>query len=394
MLGASEVFLCRHARQFRENRSNPMMHPNVLTNTLLLSLLIVLMLWRSPLYSNSLDTIPKDTKLHITGFIDVFYVYDVNKPVTSQRQSFLFNHNRHNEFNLNLALVNFAWNADRYRANLALQVGTYAQDNYAAEQGLLKNIFEAYVGLALNKRSNLWVDVGIFSSHLGFESAISMDNMTLTRSLVAENSPYYLSGAKLSYQASEKWKALFIVSNGWQRIQRVQGNSLLSLGAQLVFSPNDRWSLNWSTFYGTDDPDNQRRMRWFNNFYVQGELTDRWRVLGGIDVGIQESLTSQNKTDRWSGLTFISQYQWSKRWSSSVRYEHYQDPNAVIISSQNNVYFKASGISFNLDYVPQANVIWRIECRNMHNPNGQYFELMSGNSQNNLILASAISMKF
>jgi hypothetical protein len=52
----------------------------------------------------------------------------------------------------------------------------------------LKNIYEANVGISLNKKNNLWVDAGVMPSHIGFESAISMDNWYLTRSLLAENS--------------------------------------------------------------------------------------------------------------------------------------------------------------------------------------------------------------
>ncbi len=43
--------------------------------------------------------------LTISGFTDIFYVYDFNQPQGNYRQAFLFNHNRHNEFNLNLGLL-------------------------------------------------------------------------------------------------------------------------------------------------------------------------------------------------------------------------------------------------------------------------------------------------
>jgi hypothetical protein len=37
--------------------------------------------------------------LNVSGFLEVFYVYDFNQPKGTKRQSFLFNHNRHNEIN-------------------------------------------------------------------------------------------------------------------------------------------------------------------------------------------------------------------------------------------------------------------------------------------------------
>ncbi|MGE0568812.1 MAG: outer membrane beta-barrel protein [Bacteroidia bacterium] len=115
-------------------------------------------------------------KVNLCGFVDVFYVYDFSQPPGASRQPFLFNHNRHNEFNLNLGFIKISTQHQKYRANIALQCGTYANDNYTSEPGLLKNIFEANAGISLNKKNNLWLDAGIFASHIGFESTISLEN--------------------------------------------------------------------------------------------------------------------------------------------------------------------------------------------------------------------------
>jgi hypothetical protein len=181
--------------------------------------ILVLIISSAQLFSQDSSWSSRPT-VEVMGFADVFYAYDFNDPQGSVRQPFFFNHNRHNEFNLNLGLIDFQVSHEKYRANLGFQTGVYANDNYASEPGRLKTIYEAFIGLSLNKKSNLWLDAGIFPSHLGFESAISMDNPTLTRSLVAESSPYFLSGVKLSYQPNEKWDLSFTACNGWQRIKR------------------------------------------------------------------------------------------------------------------------------------------------------------------------------
>ncbi|MCB0737764.1 MAG: outer membrane beta-barrel protein, partial [Bacteroidetes bacterium] len=135
----------------------------------------------------------------LQAYSDVFHAYDFNRPATPYRQPFLFNHNRHNEVNLNLASAGFKLINSKYRANIMFQAGTYVQDNLAAEQSSLRSIQEASIGLPLHKSRKWWFYAGIFPSHLGFENANSIENMTLTRSLVAENSPYFLSGAALTY---------------------------------------------------------------------------------------------------------------------------------------------------------------------------------------------------
>src|SRR5688572_9097184 len=88
-------------------------------------------------YPDSSQTIKPE--INISGFIDVYYAYDFNKPRTNYRQPFLYNHNRHNEFNLNLGFLKLSAIHSKYRANLALQAGTYPADNYAAEPQALQH---------------------------------------------------------------------------------------------------------------------------------------------------------------------------------------------------------------------------------------------------------------
>ena len=245
--------------------------------------------------------------LTFSGFTDVFYIYDMNQPQGDYRQPFLFNHNRHNEFNLNLGMFKLGLENAKYRANIAMQTGTYANDNYAAEPGLLKNIFEANIGISLNQKNNLWLDAGILPSHIGFESAISMDNMTLTRSLSAENSPYFLTGAKLCYNPSEKWEIAGLIVNGWQRIKRLEGNSLQSFGTQVNFSPTNKTTINWSTFIGTDNPDITRRIRYFNNLFGQFQLTEKLGLIVGADIGAQQETKGSSIYNIWFMNNFFQE---------------------------------------------------------------------------------------
>lgn len=163
--------------------------------------------------------------LKITGYLEAYYIYDFSNPVDHNRPGFFYSFNRHNEVNLNFGYIQAAYEQDRVRGKLALMTGTYANANLAAEPGVLKNVFEANAGVKLSKNHNLWVDAGIFASHIGFESAIGATCWNMTRSILADNSPYYEAGAKISYTTSdEKWFISGLLLNGWQRIQRVSGN--------------------------------------------------------------------------------------------------------------------------------------------------------------------------
>ncbi|MBW2961097.1 porin [Mesonia aestuariivivens] len=355
-------------------------------------LFITLFLTSASTFAQEDSTWQQKPQVNLVGFADVFYVYDFNQPQGTQRQSFLYNHNRHNEFNLNLGLVKLNVEHSKYRANLALQTGTYANDNYAAEPGVLKNIFEANIGISLNKENNLWLDAGILPSHIGFESAISMDNPTLTRSLLAENSPYFLTGAKLTFNPNEKWELAGLVANGWQRIQRLEGNSLLSFGTQVNYSPTDKVTLNWSTFIGTDDPDDTRRMRYFNNLYGQFQLTEKLNLIAGFDLGVQQRFKESSDYDVWLTPIIIGKYSLNDKWKTAIRAEYYQDETGIIIPTGTRNGFQTTGLSVNLDYSPTPRIACRVEARWL-NSKDAIFENKSNLVKDNFIVGASIAIK-
>jgi hypothetical protein len=310
------------------------------------------------------STLQATNPLHFSGFVEAYYSYDFNKPVDNNRPWFLYSHNRHNEFNVNLAFIKGSYNAERIRANIALATGTYMTANYAAEPGVLKNIYEANVGAKISKHKNLWVDAGIFSSHIGFESAHSPSCLVLTRSIIADNSPYYESGAKITYLSDNgKWLLSAMALNGWQRIHRVDGNSLMSWGTQVTFTPSGKASINYSTFVGTDKPDSARQWRHFHNLYGIFNLSDKLELIVDFDIGQEQQSKGSSAYNTWYGTSNILQYAFAKTWAAAVRAEYYSDKNGVIISTGTPNGFKTSGVSVNVDKKAGDHFLWRTEFR-------------------------------
>lgn len=341
------------------------------------------------------DTTPvKDRPLlNFSGYLENYYVYDVNKPTGTKRQPFLFNHNRHHSFQLNLGYLKINIEQKNYRMNFGLQAGTYVEDNYSAEPGPLKFIYESNVGLSLLKNQKLWIDAGIFPSYIGFESAVSFDNFTMTRSLLAENSPYYISGIKLSYKPNQQWEFNTILCNGWQRIQKVDGNSLLSLGTQIKLTTSDNTIFNWSSFAGTDDPDSTRRWRFFNNFYTLFSLSEKLNFITGFDIGIQQTQKQSRLFQTWYSPVIIARYCFSQHWKSALRIEFFQDKNKVIIQYDAMDGFQTSGSSINLDFTPVPHFLARLEGRYLYNPQSIFIKNASF-SQNNFTLGVSFTYKF
>lgn len=339
------------------------------------------------------STSKQQVQWKVSGLVDAFYVHDFNPNNQSTRQSFLYNHNRKQEANINLALLQFNLKHDKYRVNFALQTGTYPKDNYAAERGLLRNIHEATVGLEVSQAKNLWLDIGVMPSHIGFESAISSANMTLTRSLSAENSPYFLTGAKLTWSSHPKWELAGLILTGWQRIEPVKRNSLPSFGTQMSYRHSEKMTFNWSTFAGTDDPDATRRVRLFQNFYSQIQVSNKLKLIAGFDIGIQQKTKSSSEWAKWWSPVLIGQYEIKKNWRTALRAEYYQDRTGIIISSETLTGFRTSGISLNLDYTPDDLFLFRIEGRWMHSQD-KVFESNGIPTAHNTIIAGSMSVRF
>lgn len=332
--------------------------------------------------------------LKISGYLEAYYLYDFANPEDHNRPDFVYSFNRHNEVTLNLGYLQAIYQSQKVRANFALMTGTYANANLAAEPGVLKNIFEANVGVKLSDNEELWLDAGIFPSHIGFESAIGAVCWNLSRSMLADNSPYFESGVKLSYTTdNEKWFLSGLMLNGWQRIQRVDGNNTPAFGHQVTFTPNDRITLNSSSFIGSDTPDSTRQMRYFHNFFGQFKLSDRLGLIAGLDVGAQQQAKGSSDYDTWYSPLLIAQYKVSDKVSVAARGEYYSDSNQVIITTNTPNGFQTSAFSANLDYQIEKNILWRIEARSFKSKD-IVFEQNRNPSQSNFFLATSLAISF
>lgn len=324
-----------------------------------------------------------------SGYAEIYYCYDFNEPANHLRPNFIYSHNRHNEFNLNLGFVKASYSKNNLRANVALASGTYVNANYSAEPGVLKNIYESNVGVKLSEKKNLWIDAGVFSSHIGFESAISKDCWTLTRSILADNSPYYESGLKLTYISdSSKWLFSALLLNGWQRIQRLDGNNTPAFGSQITYTPNPKITLNYSTFIGNENPDTAIQMRYFHNFYGIFHFSNKFHITAGFDYGMEQKSKGSNKYNSWYSPVLILKLVLNEKWSLSGRGEYYSDKNGVIISTGTSNGFQTMGFSINIDYKLAENAVWRIEGRSLISRDDIFTKNTSLVNRNNFITTS------
>lgn len=272
--------------------------------------------------------------------------------------------------------------------------GTYPQYNLAAEPELLQHVYEANAGVKISKSNNLWIDAGIMPSHIGYESAISKDNWTLTRSIAAENTPYYEAGAKITYTTkNEKLLLSGMLLNGWQRIQRPEANNTISFGTQLTIKPNEKTTLNWSTFVGNDKPDSVKQWRYFNNLYGIFQFSSIFGLTLGFDIGFEQDSTGSSKLNTWYSPTIVLRVTPSGKWAFAARGEYYSDESGVIIATGTANGFKTFGASLNIDRKLSDNFLWRTEIRTL-NSKDAIFNRQESNVKNNIAITASLAFTF
>lgn len=351
------------------------------------NLFLILLLCQASLLKAQNDS---NKKWHFSGYGEFYYSYDFAEPATHEKEHFIYNHKRHNEFNANLIFAKAQFNDNKIRANLSLMVGNYAQYNLSKEPTWAQFMNEANVGFKLSKNNRIWLDMGIMPSHIGFESAISADCWTLTRSILAENSPYYESGLKLSYYTQKEDLSIsFLLLNGWQKIAKPNFIQRPSFGMQINYKANEMLTLNYSNFLGTDQPDSLNALRTFHNFYAQFEGKRKFGMIAGFDLGTDKCKPSDYGV--WFAPVLIFRYTLSKKCTIAARGEYYEDKDQIIINTNTANGFRVSGLSANYDFRINQKIQWRIEGK-VYNSKDKFF---NGQTEHkNYSLTTNITVRF
>lgn len=304
----------------------------------------------------------QDSSLTINGNVDVMYSWSGNQPRNHQR-SFQTQPSRNDEIIVNHALLAFRYGSDDYRLRVALQAGTFAEANYVGADAAWKNVHELSAGARI--ANGLWIDAGIMPSHIGYESMIARDNINVSRSLIADYTPYYEAAVKLTWSPSPMIDASILLLNGWQQI--VDVNDDKAFGSQIVVRPTSALTMNWSTYVGNEPTPSGSGLRIHNNVWVQLQASDDLLLALLADACIQhrpaDSTSATDATHNMWYLALQSRYSVSDAVRIGARMEWFDDPNTILIAPANATSFRTGGASLNIDVLPSTPVLLRGEVR-------------------------------
>jgi hypothetical protein len=328
-----------------------------------------------------------DTTAHLTigAFVDGYYAYDFNRPAGHDRP-FTTQAERHDEFNLNLAYAEVRYRSPNVRGRFAVQLGTSVQANYAAESdslagfpNLLPLIQEAYAGIAVTPR--LWIDGGIFFSHIGSEGWVSIDQPTYTRSLVADFSPYYEAGIRATWQALPSLVATAVVVNGWQNI--AETNHDKAAGVRLDWTASPALLLTYSNFLGREASaaTGVHGLRFFHDFEARITPGPRLLVIPTVDFGTQAG-------DAWWGFSLAGRYAVASALAVNGRVERYDDAGGVIAPG-----LRTNGASAGID-LSRGPAMWRTEVRGFFGARDAIFPARGGPRSSDVAAVTSLALRF
>ena len=303
----------------------------------------------------------------VGAFVDGYYAWDTDRPVEFDR-SFTTQPARHAEFNVNLAYIDARITGPRIRGRIALQAGTSVQANASGEPrigavsgpSVSQFIQEAIVGYRVSP--SLWLDGGIFFSHIGSEGFISRDNPTYTRSLVSDFTPFYESGVKATWSPSSAVTAQFVVVNGWQNVSAE--NSDPAVGVRVDVAVARSLTLSYDNFIGNVAADTSRAsIRVFNEVIVQSTPSADWQLVGTFDVGTQSNVVGAGGTATWYGASVVARRRVTGRVWVVGRVERLADPDQALVRTALPAAFETNSASLGVDVALAPRLLWRVEVR-------------------------------
>jgi len=228
---------------------------------------------------------------------------------------------------------------------------------------------EAWAGVKLNK--NLWVDAGLFKTHIGTEMLYPKDNITSSITVITLYEPWSQAGVRFTYTPSEKLELTFHLLNGYNTFINV--NKEKSFGFGLTYTINDKSSFGYYNILGEALPDNDSvsHVRLLNNFIYKNQFTPKLYMLVGVDYIFQEhSDQSDSKKSAVATSALVTlQYKFKKDLAGYGRIEYFNDPNGVLVTPvatpATDPSYTCSGLTLGLEKKFTKNSYLRIEGRDL-----------------------------
>jgi hypothetical protein len=279
--------------------------------------------------------------LSITGSVDFYYRYDLNKTASSLT-SFT---NSQDQFKLGMATVKLEHKTTKMDMVADLGFGPRAQEFAYNDAGIVQAIKQLYISYSPTN----WVKFtgGTWATHIGYEVVDAYANRNYSMSYMFTNGPFSHTGVRADF-TSGKNGFMIGLSNptDWRSVPAFDQNNK-NLIAQYSYAPSDNFKLYLNYVGGRDTGDNKVH---------QYDLVINAKVNSLLSLGL-------NSTVNRSSAAFVK-YDSSRTWWGTALYVNL-DPKPWFGLTLRGEYFSdKNGVKLHpLDGAIGANVSkWMASC--------------------------------
>ena len=293
--------------------------------------------------------------------VDMFYLADWNAPSdptatgSLPHRAFDFT----GGFALAFAALDINYEGDDVGVTLNLRYGEGANRLIGnADNPVFATLKQAFA--TWRPREDLTLDVGQFDTIYGAEVADSWQNLNYTRgALYYLMQPFYHTGLRVGYEASETVGLTFLVVNGTNN--QVDFNQSPHLGAQLSLAPSDAFStaLGYytgagSSGFGGGRPSYDGDWEHFFDWVVNSSI-GMVNLVGNADLYVG----GDDGTDLYWGASLAAGLDVTDQFNPALRFEFLHDPDRFI----SGAYDYLTTTTLTLDYQPMPHLIIRLDNR-------------------------------
>ena len=317
------------------------------------------------------------SEFKISGYADAYYARYSDSVGTGNYEKFPVISPKNNEFGLNIVQLTAQYTSSKVRAIATVHYGDIPSSAWSPAFNVIQ---EANLGIKLSK--TIWLDAGLFKTHIGTEALLPKDNIANSLSVITVYEPWFQSGFKLSYAPNEKFLFCLHVLNGYNTF--VENNSEKSVGITLSYTMNEKASFGYYNLIGDEMPDSIKvsHVRFLNNFVFNYQFTPKLKAVIGVDyIGQQNSKISDDTkmASAYSAIVTL-RYQLKPKFACYGRYEMFNDDDGFLSGLGNR--YKLNDFTFGLEYKPTTNTYIRLEGRDIIMDNSQKIFRTNGENTN------------
>jgi hypothetical protein len=271
--------------------------------------------------------------LALDGSFDGSFVWSDSRPASGRLSGYTVHHVTERP-SVTLALLGATLDLRGFHARLQVGAGEgltalHAQDpSRPRASEAWRHLVEAWAGYKLPIGRGVTVDAGLFSSHIGLEVYPTRDNWNATHSFIAELSPFYQAGVRVSYAFNDRVSAKLLWLNGWNLVDQDRG--FRSLGAQLAWSSKVADAA-LNLFAGPARPGDSSDYRVFFDFWVKLRPLPRLQVGAVVDAGLDPRPDATGNDTWYAGGVFL-RGQTTSWHAVALRCEFFEDRDGGVLT--------------------------------------------------------------